>query len=1146
MHLPDLSLPITDPVLIFALVMVLILILPLLFQRIRVPGIVGLIIAGVFIGPHALNVLARDQTMELLGTVGLLYIMFIAGLEVDLNEFKRQKNRSILFGITTFVLPQVLGAFMARYMLGFDWTSAILLGAVFASHTLLAYPIVSRLGLAKGEAVTTAVGATILTDTAALLVLAVIVRAAEGALTPLFWLQMTVLLTLYMTGVLWGVPRLGRWFFQKVSGDGVFEFVFVLAVVFVCAFLAAVAGVEPIIGAFLAGLALNRLVPEHSTLMNRTRFVGESLFIPFFLISVGMLVDVRVLAGEADAWTVAGAMLGTVIVTKFLAAQTTRPLFSYSSDQAWMLFGLTIPQAAATLATVLIGYNVGIFGESVLNGTILMILVTCMIGPWFAERYGRRVALQAERAPFKPSQAPQRILVPLANPETAPLLMDLAFMVWQPKSEQPIYPLAIVRNQENVQSGVGAAEKLLGHAVVHAAAADVRVVPVVRIDYNVAHGVLRAIRERMISTVIIGWNGKSSGRQYTFGSILDQLLHESHEQLLVSKIEQPVATVERIVLALPPYAELDPGFGDVARTAKTLASQMSASIMVLASHDRMPDIERRMAAIKPDVPVAYQQVEAWSRLISTYEAYHKPHDLLLLVAARQGTLAWRPALTRLPRLIARRFPETTLVVCYPSILQEEAYPAYSLPSGDLVLGGLLSTDRIQIGLKGHNADEVLAEMLSAAFTDEPELIRNTTQAFQLMEADYVPELMPGVVFYHTHVSGVRDPLLVVGISADGLPLPRSSSLVHVVLLLMSPEGGSPEDHLRSLALVARLVHSGDTIDQLRAAATPEDVREILAGSFLAPGFGWQAPSGRARLRTRHEVPGGTLYGTIGVVVKPQSELVPLFSEALHRTISFGKRMDVLHVGAYSAQRHEALKEALKDVGLSTETPVYWLEGDVEKAVRAMAPQYEIELLMAEAFEDPGLLDTQLGPTARALVRLDSISLLLLTHPRPQPASYKRIVIVTEYDDESLLVFRKVLRLAARERSEHVFVVRVLPKVGESRILTAEDEHEPRRIRHSLSEEQDMLEDFVHAGGESDVPIRTFYLEGRTGTAAAQFAHRYKADLLVIPALDQFADAADRLFPSEQSWGLQQAPCDVWIARESSGDISLSARSNRDA
>src|SRR5690606_28879945 len=285
---------------------------------------------GVAVGPHALNLLARDETIILLGTVGILYIMFIAGVEVDLNEFARSRNRSTLFAFIAYFLGQAVGTIGGRFVLGFDWPTAFLLGAVLSSHTLLAYPIVSRMGLAKTEPVTISVGATILTDTAALLVLAIIMRVHEGGLDTAFWIRLVVLLGVYVVAVLWGLPRLGRWFFREVSNDGTSEFIFLLAALSITAFLAELVGIEPIVGAFHAGLALNRLVPELSALMNRTRFVGESLFIPCFLISFGMLVGVRVLSAGPRAWAVAGVMLTTSLFTRWLGATLTRPLFGYS------------------------------------------------------------------------------------------------------------------------------------------------------------------------------------------------------------------------------------------------------------------------------------------------------------------------------------------------------------------------------------------------------------------------------------------------------------------------------------------------------------------------------------------------------------------------------------------------------------------------------------------------------------------------------------------------------------------------------------------------------------------------------------------------------------------------------------------------
>ena len=814
MHPTSLNLPVSDPVQIFALVLVLILIVPLIFQHLlRLPGMVGLIVAGMVVGPHGLHLLARDATIELLGTVGLLYIMFIAGLEVDLNEFRRKRHHSLFLGFLTFALPQGLGALVGRFMLDFSWPSAVLLGAVFASHTLLAYPLVSRLGLAREEAVTVSVGATILTDTAALLVLALVVESTQGELSPAFWVRTLGLLALYAGGIAWGIPRLGRWFFQKVRADGVYEFAFVLAVVFLCAFLATLVGIEPIVGAFLAGLALNRLVPEPGPLMHRIRFVGEALFIPFFLLSVGMLVDVGLLLRERSAWHVAALMVTTVVVAKWLAAQLTRPFFGYTGDQAWLVFGLTLPQAAATLATVLVGYRAELFDLHVLNGTILMMLVTCIAGPWVAGHYGRRLALSLEQAPPEPSRTPPRLLVSLANPETAPLLMELALLLQPAGSRQPIYPVTVVRDRGDVTPRLVRAERLLSQAIVHAIAANQPVTPLIRLGHNVAHTLVQTIREHRIATVLIGWNGKI-GRRTIFSSIMDQLLEKSQEQVLVCKLEKPLVTASRVVCLLPPYADVDPGFPEAIRTIKTMAGQLGGRLLVLAPQERLPRIEAFMQPQKPLLPTTYQPLRAWSDLLAVYQTQHMPTDLLVLVSARRGTIGWHPSLQRLPAILARRFPQQNLVILFPPVRLPQ--PVESPAS----LTALLKPQQIHLALTESDATALLHTLLAAAFPEEPE------RAHQLADTLAQKEpivLRPGVALYHAHLENLSSPRLILGTHRDGLRLPGQNEPIHVVWVLLSTRDDPPENHLQRLSQLAQLMHQSDLLEQIRTAHAPQDV-----------------------------------------------------------------------------------------------------------------------------------------------------------------------------------------------------------------------------------------------------------------------------------------------------------------------------------
>lgn len=661
----DLSLPLTHPVLIMAAASALILLAPLIATRLRLPGSVGLILAGVVVGPHALGLLDRDPTMVLLGTVGLLYIMFVAGIEVNLHQFRRHRQSGMVLGMATFLLPQLFGTFVSgRLILGMDWLPAVLLGSVFASHTLLAYPVASRLGIVRNRAVTASVGATILTDTLALLVLAVVAAITRGGFTPLLLVQLLGSLAAFSGLVLWGVPRMGAWFFRTAGRDGISQYVFILATVFGVAAGVELLGVEAIIGAFLAGLALNRLVPEHSPLMNRIVFFGNAVFIPFFLLATGMLVDFAVLGANAHAWLVAATLIGSVTLTKAAAAYLCVPLLGHSRDEAGVVFGLTVPQAAATLAAVLIGYEVGLFSEAVLNGTVLMILVTCILGPWLTERFGRRVRLHEEARPVDPADRPERILVPIANPATADELVSLALLLRGARSDEPLYPLAVAPAGPDAEMAVAAAERLVEHAVVVAAAAEVPTVPITRLDLNPAAGIVRGMAEQRISTAVIGWNGYVTPGAVIFGTVLDQILAESRAMVLVARLAAPVATAQRLLLLVPPLADREAGFAGAVRALGALAERGGMETVLVAEAAGAEAVRGAVARLVPEVPLTVSAVETWGQVPALLDDLTRAGDVLALVSVRQGALAWRPSLVRLPRVLAARFTPLTLLTVY--------------------------------------------------------------------------------------------------------------------------------------------------------------------------------------------------------------------------------------------------------------------------------------------------------------------------------------------------------------------------------------------------------------------------------------------------------------------------------------------------
>ncbi len=665
MHHNLLELPLRDPVILFTAVLFVILVAPIAFKKIRIPSIIGLIFAGTVLGPNGFGILERDEAIVLFGSVGLHYIMFLAGLEIDLNDFKKNRNKSFIFGGLTFFIPMILGTVVAHYFLEFSLTSSVLLASMFASHTLLAYPAVSKLGITKSRSVNITVGGTMITDTAALLVLAVIAGSARGELSPQFWVQLGVSFAIFTAIVILAFPVVARWFFKTVD-DPVFHYIFVLAMVFLAASLAELAGVEAIIGAFFGGLALNRLIPHTSPLMNRIEFVGNALFIPFFLLSVGMLVDVEVLTRGPQALIVAATMLVIALLAKFLAALAAQKIFGFSAIERQVIFGLSSAQAAATLAAVLVGYQLEILNDDVLNGTIVMILGTCLASSLVVEKSGRELAILEADAPIDVNEIEDRILVPISNPGTIENLVDMAIMSRPPGNLSPIYALAVVRDSDEVAERLASTRKMLEKALKYATGADQDLQIVPRVDVNVSNGILRAARDLQTNQILMGWNAKVSAKEKLFGSVLDVLLDEGSQMILVSRMLQPLNTVNRIVLAVPPVAEKEPGFLHWLRTLKRLAKGLGCNMKVFVTEAGAAEFQSAMTATSPEVEYACEHFDDWNDFLAL-SRHLKKDDLFVVVSARPGTISYEKIHASIPTFLSKYHQEDNFLVVYPEL-----------------------------------------------------------------------------------------------------------------------------------------------------------------------------------------------------------------------------------------------------------------------------------------------------------------------------------------------------------------------------------------------------------------------------------------------------------------------------------------------
>ena len=565
------ELPLTDPVLKFLLILVIILSAPLLLNKLKIPHLLGLIIAGAIIGPNGLNLVLRDSSIILSGTAGLLYIMFLAGLEIDMGDFKKNSGRSFVFGMYTFLIPMALGIVAGLYVLHFSMETSILLASMFASHTLIAYPIISKLGITKDKSVTITVGGTMITDMLALLVLTVIVGMATGVIGEHFWTRLSISIVIFVLFVVIAFPIAGRWFFKHVQ-DSISQYIFVLVMVFLGAYLAELAGIESIIGSFLAGLSLNRLIPRSSPLMHRVEFIGNSIFIPFFLIGVGMLIDYRAFFTSFETIKVGIVMIIVATIAKYAAAWLTQKTFRMSVDQRRIIFGLSNAQAAATLAAVMVGYNVilgqtpegepiRLLNESVLNGTILMILVTCTMASFSAQRGAHNLAATASSETDETGDHKERILIPLSNEDTAEELVNLSLATKSKKNTHHLYALNIL---DNTVSGddqqLKKSPRLLENAALTAAATDTHLQELQRYDLNVTNAILSVILEHRITDLVLGLHKEKGIPSSFLGRITEGILDYSDVTTLIYKPAQPLSTMKRHLVVIPVQAEKEAGF----------------------------------------------------------------------------------------------------------------------------------------------------------------------------------------------------------------------------------------------------------------------------------------------------------------------------------------------------------------------------------------------------------------------------------------------------------------------------------------------------------------------------------------------------------------------------------------------------------
>lgn len=670
--MPDLTqyFPITNPSLIFFLVLVIILLAPIIMGKLRIPHIIGMVLAGVAIGQYGFNILVRDDSFELFGRVGLYYIMFLAALEMDVEGVKKNKGRLSLFGLLTFAAPFTLTFIMSEWLLGYPTIASLLLGCLMASNTLIAYPIVSRYGQQRKPSVALSVGASMLSLLVALVVLAALVASHNGQTGVLFWLWFVAKFVIYCGGLAILIPKLTRWFLRRYS-DAVMQFIFVMAMLFMSAVLSESIGLEGIFGAFLSGLILNRYIPHVSPLMNRIEFIGNALFIPYFLIGVGMLINVRLAFSDTGVLWVALAITLFGTVGKAIAAYLSALLFRLPLNTSGnMMFGLTSAHAAGAIAIIMVGMRLTtpdgsmlVTGE-MLNGVVLMILLTCLISTVVTEQAAQQITLRDKEIPQEDTQDDEKMLIPMKYPEYAVRLVNLAIMMRNPKLGRGLVGLSVVYDDVDMRLNQERGQRLLEKVQQYAAAADVKMQTQVRVAANIANGIKHAFKEFRASEIIIGMHMHQEVSASFWGEFHQSLFNGLNRQIIMARLKQPLSTIRRIEVAVPSRAQFEPGFYRWLERVARLSVNLECRTIFHGRTDTLALINQYVRNRHPEMRVEFMQMDHWNEMPRLAATIAEDH-LFIVIAARKGTVSYKNALEHLPEEIQQFFSGKNIIIIFP-------------------------------------------------------------------------------------------------------------------------------------------------------------------------------------------------------------------------------------------------------------------------------------------------------------------------------------------------------------------------------------------------------------------------------------------------------------------------------------------------
>ena len=663
-----LNLPLTDPIVVFCILLTITLLTPIVSNKIKIPSIIGLIIFGILIGPFGFEIIEKNSAIDLFSTIGMLYIMFLAGLELNMSSFKVNKYKSIAFGIFTFIIPVSIGFPVCRYVLELPFATSSLISIMFATHTLIAYPIVSRLGISKDISVAVAVGGTILTDTAVFILLTAIFEIKSLSVSLEIWIiEFLIGICVFSVIMFVVVPRVSKWFFRRLENEKYSHYIYVLFILFGASFLAKSLGLEAIIGAFTAGLVLNRLIPHSSVLMNRVSFMGNSLFIPIFLISVGMIINPRLIVNGHQTLIMTIVLTVVAIIGKWLAAFLSQKLLNFTKIQRNIIFGLSSSHVAATLVVILTGKEKGIVDDSILNGTIFLILITCIVASFVTERAALKMVLDEEKNDYQNRKIVftknEYILIPAGNYNALERILHFANIIINKTLKRKIFLLSVIKASEADDTTLKNRKEKLLKIIENNPVSDTEIIPEITIDTNNAGGIVRFSKEKEADIIVLDWE-KTNLTDILLGATMDNIIKTSQLSMFICDFKYPLATHNKIVLVSLPLSETEIGFFLWFQKIALLVKELSKPLIYYCNENTEIATRKLVYAKKISIPLNFIRTDNWHNL-NEINLQLTRDDLLIFVSARQGSISYQGILENLSSKIDKQLPDSSKIMIFP-------------------------------------------------------------------------------------------------------------------------------------------------------------------------------------------------------------------------------------------------------------------------------------------------------------------------------------------------------------------------------------------------------------------------------------------------------------------------------------------------